>query len=178
MTDLITSISELQLVAPDPERDAIFAFAWFNQDAGRDTLLKMGNAPSEIETPSLEGERATIQEFIELEQKGIQTTWMMRYASQTIGAAWIDEVVIHGVKAPSIHLMIGDPKYRSKGLGRATLQALLQFLKSRGEELAYSRYLVSNTAIEELLRSIGFVTDGEVYSDENGLEWQHVIGKV
>jgi len=59
---------DLELVPPDPDRDAYFALAWFDSPYGKDTLLKMGNSESEIKKPSLEGEKKTLEEFIQLER--------------------------------------------------------------------------------------------------------------
>jgi GNAT superfamily N-acetyltransferase len=174
MSDLSTSIPELVLTNPLPERDAAFALSWFDSEFGRDTLLKMGNAPDEIHEPTLEGELATIKEFLTLESDGKQKTWMMRYGEATIGAAWIDLVESHGVKAPSIHLMIGDPSFRGKGLGRATMSAMINYLKENGNEFIYSRHLVSNEVVTGLNHSLGFSKDGQPYIDNNGLEWQNI----
>ena len=87
MSDLSTLIPELVLTSPVPDRDARFALSWFEAESGRDTLLKMGNAPDEITEPSLEDELATLEEFLTLENEGKQKTWMLRYGEITIGAA-------------------------------------------------------------------------------------------
>ena len=174
MPTLSTTIPALHLAQPEPNRDAAFAFSWFNAEYGRDTLLKMGNTPDEITEPTLASERATLEEFLTLEAEGKQKTWMMRYNEVTIGAAWIDLVQNHGLKAPSIHLMIGDPLYRGKGVGKATMSAMIDYLKAAGNSTIYSRHLVSNEAVIGLNHSLGFVPDGQAYSDENGLEWQNV----
>jgi RimJ/RimL family protein N-acetyltransferase len=172
--DLHTTITELLLSKPDPDRDASFAFTWFNSVSGRDTLLKMGNAPGEILIPTIEAETATIKEFLTLEDEGKQKTWMLRLGEITIGAAWIDLVQNHGVKAPSVHLMIGDPAYREKGIGTATMHAMIAYLHDRGERVVYTRHLVSNEAVTSLTRSLGFLDDGNAYTDENGLIWQNI----
>ena len=175
MSDLSTSIPELVLTHPVPDRDATFAFSWFDSENGHDTLLKMGNAPDEITDPSLEGELATLEEFLSLEKEGKQKTWMLRYGEITIGAAWIDLIENHGVEAPSVHLMIGDPSYRGKGIGKAVMSTMIAYLKEKGSNTIYSRHLVSNEAVTGLNRSLGFIADGQSYVDENGLEWQNII---
>ena len=174
MSDLPTSIPELVLTNPVPNRDASFALSWFEAESGKDTLLKMGNAPDEITEPSLEGEIATIEEFLTLENEGKQKNWMLRYGETTIGAAWIDLVENHGVVAPSVHLMIGDPAFRGKGVGKAAMNTMITYLKNNGNDTVYSRHLVSNEAVTGLTRSLGFVPDGKSYVDENGLEWQNI----
>lgn len=164
----------LTLTKPIPERDVVFAFAWFDSEYGRDTLLKMGNAPDEIAKPSFEDERSTLEDFLRLEDEGKQKTWMLRYDKVTVGAAWIDLVENHGVKAPSIHLMIGNPSYRGKGFGKATMESMINYLNENGNRIIYSRHLISNEAIIALSRSLGFAPDGQSYVDNNGLEWQNV----
>lgn len=174
MSDLSTSIPELVLTKPLPDRDARFALSWFEAESGRDTLLKMGNAPDEITEPSLEDELATLEEFLTREDEGKQKTWMLRYGQVTIGAAWIDLIKNHGVEAPSVHLMIGDPLFRGKGVGKAAMYTMLAYLKKNGNDTIYSRHLVSNEAVAGLNHSLGFVADGQSYVDENGLEWQNI----
>jgi len=174
MSDLSTRIPELVLTNPVPDRDANFALSWFESKTGKDTLLKMGNAPDEINEPSLEGELATLEEFLSLEDEGKQKTWMLRYGEITIGAAWIDLVENHGVEAPSVHLMVGDPSFRGKGIGKAAMNTMITYLKKNGEDTVYSRHLVSNEAVTGLNRSLGFAPDGQSYIDENGLEWQNI----
>ncbi len=134
----------------------------------------MGNSPDEIKQSTIEGEFETIEEFLKLEREGKQKTWMIRYEATTIGAAWIDLIENHGVKAPSVHLMIGDPVYRGKGIGKATMQAMLSYLEQSGYSIIYSRHLSSNEAVIGLNLSLGFQKDGRRYVDENGLEWQNV----
>lgn len=174
MSDLPTSIPELVLTTPVPDRDATFALSWFDSESGRDTLLKMGNAPGEIEAPSIEGELATLEEFLTLEDEGKQKTWMLRYDEATIGAAWIDLIENHGVEAPSVHLMIGDPSYRGKGIGKAAMSTMIAYLNENGNDIIYSRHLVSNEVVTILTHSLGFVAYGQSYVDENGLEWQNI----
>jgi RimJ/RimL family protein N-acetyltransferase len=174
MSDLFTSIPELVLTNPVPERDAPFALSWFEAKTGRDTLLKMGNTPDEITETSLENELTTLEGFLTLENEGKQKTWMLCYGEVTIGAAWIDLIKNHGVEAPSVHLMIGDPSYRGKGIGKAAMNTMITYLKMNGNNTIYSRHLVSNEAVTGLNRSLGFIPDGQNYIDENGLEWQNI----
>ena len=174
MSDLTTSIPELVLTNPVPYRDAPFALSWFESESGRDTLLKMGNAPDGITDPTLEGELSTLEEFLALENAGKQKTWMLRWGEITIGAAWVELIENHGVEAPSVHLMIGDPAYREKGIGKAAMKTMITYLRDSGKDTIYSRHLVSNEAVIGLNRSLGFIPDGRSYIDEDGLEWQNI----
>lgn len=174
MSDLSTSIAELVLTDTVPDRDAGYALSWFKGESGRDTLLKMGNAPNDINEPSYDDELATLEEFLVLDDEGKQKTWMLRYGEVTIGAAWIELIKNHDVEAPSVHLMIGDPAFRGKGIGKAVMSSMIRYLKEDGSGVVYSRHLTSNEAVIALNRSLGFVPDGHVYTDKDGLEWQNI----
>lgn len=174
MPDLPTSIAELVLTHPVPNRDVGFALSWFKGESGRHTLLKMGNTPDSINEPTYEDELATLEEFLVLDNEGRQKTWMLRYGEVTIGAAWIELIKNHGIEAPSVHLMIGNPTFRGKGIGKATMSSMIRYLKEDGYDTAYSRHLTSNEAVARLNRSLGFISDGHTYTDKDGLEWQNI----
>ena len=169
------SIDGLLLVDPDPIRDAPFALSWFKAPYGRETLLLMGNAEHEISVPSLTGEIQTLEKFIDLKERNEQLTWMLQVDNKTIGAAWIELVENHGVHSPSVHLMIGDKEYRGRGIGKATMAALIEHIKKNIKtSVIYSRHLKSNIVVSTMNQSLGFLNDGDSYIDENGLEWQNV----
>lgn len=166
---------DVQLVVPSVKRDPPFAYAWFSQPRGRATLLSMGNAESEIEPPTLTGEMETIQEFLSLEKEGQQITRMIIYGGKTIGAVWVELFENHGVKPPSIHILIGDPDYRGMGIGLSVMQSAIDYVKNQLLFPAvYSRHLTSNVVVIKLNESLGFVKDGVPYTDDNGLEWQGI----
>lgn len=175
MSAIQTSIEGLFLVDPDPIRDAPFALSWVKASYGRETLLLMGNAEHEIGTPSLEGEVQTLEEFIDLRKRNEQLTWMLQINDKTIGAAWVELVENHGVHPPSVHLMIGYKEYRGRGIGKATMVALIEHIKKNIKtSVIYSRYLKSNNVVVTMYQRLGFLNDGDLYIDENGLEWQNV----
>lgn len=165
---------ELKLVKPDPERDASAAFRWFSSKQGRDTLMSTGVAPEAIPISSLELEKKKIASFIQLEECGERITWMMQYDNETIGATWIDLVRQNEVDPPSVHMMIGDPDYRNRGIGQAVLSTLINYCKSENYNEVYSRHLVSNTAVVALSRKLGFTEDGLPYRDNDSLLWQNI----
>ena len=100
MITLSTDKQNVTLCAPNPDRDAPFALQWFDSPYGKDTLLLMGNAENEIQPSTLESERKTIQEFLDLEAVHKQYTWMIRHEDQTIGAVWLELVDIPELKSP------------------------------------------------------------------------------
>lgn len=80
----------------------------FTRPGGKQTLLSMGNAEHEIVESTLDRERTTIQEFINLEKDNKQITRIAIVVDDiTIGAIWIELFENHGVKPPSVHIIIG-----------------------------------------------------------------------
>lgn len=176
MKEISVDSVNVTLSIPDPERDAPFALNWFQSDYGRETLLLMGNAESEIKESTLESEKNILQEFLDLEKSGDQFTWMIRHEGRTIGAVWVELKDNDEVKSPSIHIMLGDKQSRGKGIGRAVLAAVIkQVSRNLPGKFIYSRYLFSNGAIARVLQSLGFANDGKPYKDVNGLIWQNVV---
>jgi RimJ/RimL family protein N-acetyltransferase len=167
--------SDIQLLPPDVERDASFALNWFERPEGQATLISMGNAENEIKQSTLQDEADTLREFIELEKEGRQITRMIVTDKKTIGAVWIELFENHGVKSPSIHIMVGDPDYRGKGIGKSVMQAAIEYTKMTLRfNTIYSRHLANNTPVTYLNNSLGFEKDGKSYTDDNGLVWQNV----
>lgn len=135
----------------------------------------MGNAEHEIVESTLDGERATIQEFIDFERDNKQITRMINVGGITIGAVWIELFENHGVKPPSVHVIIGSPEYRGKGIGISVMKAVINYaIDILGATTIYSRHLSSNKNITAVNKKLGFKADGREYIDENGLLWQNV----
>lgn len=163
-----------ELLQPNIERDASFALSWFTRPEGKDTLLRMGNAEHEIPEPNLEAETDRIKEFIQLEAENKQITRMISVDGVTIGAVWLELIETRGVKPPSLHIMIGNPDYRGMGIGKKVMLEAIEMAKNMGYKVIYTRHLTYNTEIKKLNDSLGFVDDGESYTDDNGLIWQHI----
>lgn len=166
---------DITLLPPDVERDAPYAHAWFMRPEGRATLLSMGNVESAIQKSTLAGEQRIMQEFIDLERDGKQITRAIITGGKTIGVVWIELVENHGVTPPGLHIMIGDPDYRGKGIGRAVMESALDYIRDvLHHDVVYTRHLVRNLPVAKLNASLGFQADGDPYTDEDGLEWQNI----
>jgi len=175
MKDIPTSSPDLQLIVSNSDRDAPSAFAWLNSPAGKDTLLRMGNAENEIPEPSLEAEMARLKEFIQLEEQGEQITRMIVYEGNTIGAVWIELKDTEHVRSPALHIMIGDPLYRGMGLGKEVMKTMIEYIQNElHATTVYSRHLAGNDAISKVFRHLGFKIDGELYTEKSGLTFQNV----
>ena len=165
----------VRLIKPNVDRDAPFALGWFKSDHGNQTLLLMGNAENEIKPSTLYNEKKTLKKFIELEKSNEQITWMIQTDNKTIGAVWIELKDDEFVKSPAVHMMIGDPKYRGKGIGKIIMSEMLKYIKEKlKSNIVYSRHLVNNKPVTALLDYFGFTNDGKSYIDINNLEWQNV----
>jgi RimJ/RimL family protein N-acetyltransferase len=173
MTELATDIPGLRLVAPDPDRDAPFAVAWFRGEQGRQTLQLMGNPDKTITPTSLEKEKQTLRSFLELATEGKQLTWMMRIADNTIGAVWVEFADTPYLPTPAISMMIGDVSMRGKGIGMATMKRVMEYLKEHGTHTLYARHLLTNTVSAGLLAAAGFHNLAAPYEDD-GLQFQNV----
>ena len=172
----MTEMEGVLLRAPDVERDAPFAHGWFTRPEGRDTLLQMGNAESEIEESTLDGERKIMQEFLDLECENKQVTRVITKDGKTIGVVWIELFMNHNVEAPSIHIMIGDPDYRGKGTGRLPMNWAIDYVRAQTSYTTINtRHLANNIPIAKLNESLGFMKIGDVYTDDKGLVWQRVM---
>ena len=71
--------------------------------------------------------------------------------------------------------MIGDPNVRGKGIGKASVGAVIEYLHQSGEKMIYSRHLLSNYGSQKLLESLGFVKLDEPYTDKDNLSFQNVV---
>ena len=98
---------------------------------------------------------------------------MIQLDNKVVGSIWVDLKPKDKVPAPALHIMIGDPIVRGKGVGGASTVAVIDFLRQQGEAAVYSRTLVQNTIAKNLLYDNGFMPDGEPYTDEDGLKWQN-----
>jgi len=176
MISLMNKQRDYSLVKPDPDRDAPFAVAWFTSAYGKETLLRMGNLENSIKESTLDGEKETLVEFLELEKQQKQITWMICTDEKTIGAVWLELKPTKYLKAPAVHIMIGDTNYRGRGIGKSVMKEMIEYSRDTlRTQTIYSRRLQSNNAIAAVFKSLGFVNDGELYEDNDGLLWQNVM---
>lgn len=163
--------SKPELIEPDVERDAPISLEWINGDAGRETLVNMGNLPESITATTLEAERQRVRDFLEADN---QRTWMIKVGDNIVGATWVDLKATEYLAAPAVHIMIGDASVRGDGVGSEAIQAVISKLRAEGNRTLYSRHLSSNEAAAHLLEKQGFENDGEAYQDADNLLWQNM----
>lgn len=168
---LETTNPSVHLVEPELERDAQLGVQWLHGDIGRNTLQLMGVSDQDNKPTTLEKEKQRVTEFIE---KPDQLNWMIEYDRQVVGSIWVDLEPKDSVPSPAIHIMIGDPSVRGKGVGFSAVSKVAEYLKEQGNESIYSRHLTKNNGARTLLGTLGFKNMGEPYTDEYDLEWQNV----
>ena len=171
-TALETNNPDIHLVAPDIERDAPLSVKWLEGDAGRNTLRLMGVAEKDNLPSTLEQEKERMRDFIENDD---QLNWMIAYQNRVIGSVWVDLKPSKHLQSPSMHIMIGSPDARGKGIGSSTVEAVVGYLRQQGYEQIYSRYLIENESSRNMLAELGFTQLGGSYIDEDSLEFQNVV---
>ena len=172
LTTITTAIPELVLVRPNVERDAPLSVVWMVGKEGNNTQRLMGNTEEHNKPTTLAEEEARIREFI---ISTVQENWELMYNNTVVGAVWLDVVPSEYLGAPSIHMMIGDPSVRGKGIGVAACTALIERIRAqKTEPILYSRHLTSNDPVMKLLTKLGFEDDGASYLDHDGLEFRNV----
>ena len=168
---LETPDPHVRLVEPVVDRDAPLGVEWLQGDVGRSTLKLMGVVGGDNKPASLDEERERVQSFIDRDD---QLNWMIQYDEQVVGSIWVDLGPSDYLKSPSVHIMIGDPEVRGKGVGTASTSSVISHLSQTGYKSIYSRYQLINTGSAKLLHDVGFQPDGEPYTDSDGLEYQNV----
>lgn len=171
-TELATNNPNIHLIEPDIERDAPLGVQWLEGEVGRRTLTLMGVTDENNKPTTIDQERERVKEFIE---KNGQLNWMIAYQGGVVGSVWADLEPTKYLRSPSVHIMIGSPEMRGKGVGLAATSAVVEYLHKQGYEQIFSRYLLKNEASKSLLARIGFHETGVPYTDEDNLEWQNVV---
>ena len=172
--EMHTDVPDLLLVQPNVERDAPVAVEWLCGDAGRTTMRLMGNNEDNVGPTTLDAERKRVQGFID---SADQLTWMLHLQSRTVGVIWVDLTSTRHVRAPGVHIMIGEVTARGRGVGRGALVAVVNHLRQIGQyKRVHSRHLESNLPATRLLQSVGFDDVGEPYKEDDGpdLFWQNM----
>lgn len=172
---LETSNPDIRLIEPDIERDAALGVEWLQGELGRTTLSSMGVAEKDNKPTDIECERERVKDFIEQDD---QLNWMIDYQGKVVGSIWVDLEQVGSVPAPAIHIMIGDPEMRGKGIGYTVTSKVIEYLqKERNAGNIYSRHLTKNSGASNLLGSLGFEKLGEPYTDQDGLVFQNLVRK-
>lgn len=174
---LETKNALIRLVEPNVERDAQLGVQWLNGELGRVTMQSMGNTDEEIESmlpTTLEKESERVKDFLD---KDDQLNWMIEYEGKVVGTVWVNLNSSQDLPGPSVHIMIGDPDMRGKGVGGSTVSTVLEYLGEQGHDVIYSRHLTTNEGADKLLKSVGFTELGEPYPSDT-LEFQNLVRKV
>jgi ribosomal protein S18 acetylase RimI-like enzyme len=169
---LETADPDIHLIEPDIERDAQLGVAWLNGQVGRKTLELMGVPDKDNKPSSLENERGRVRDFIDRED---QLNWMIEANNNVVGSIWVNLESTNEVPGPAVHIMIGNPEARGRGIGDTVTKAVINYLREQGNSKIYSRRLISNDNAAKLLSQNGFVELDSPYTDRDGLTWQNVV---
>lgn len=167
--------SELSLIEPNPKKDATVSLLWLKGEHGRETMRLMGCIVPEGFEPSLKTEIKRLKLMAKSKNELIR---MISYKGSIIGALEIWRVQYDHVPAPSISILIGNPAMRGLRLGSKILSTVEKILSDIGNEIAYTRTLLSNVGSTDFFERNGFVKIGAPYSDESGLIWQNYQKKL
>ncbi len=174
---LATNDTLVKLVEPDIERDALLSVEWLNGELGRMTMRSMGNTDEAIDKilpATIEQEAARVKSFIERED---QLNWMIECDGKVVGSVWVDLVDSEDLPGPSVHIMIGDPDMRGRGIGSSTVKTVLDYLEKQGSDVIYSRHLTTSTHADKLLKFLGF-TDLDKPYVRDALEFQNLVRNI
>ena len=103
---------------------------------------------------------------------------MIYYKGNIVGALEIWRVQYDNVPAPSISILIGNPAMRGLRIGSKILATVEKLLSDIGNEIAYTRTLLSNVGSTDFFERNGFVKIGAPYTDDSGLIWQNYQKKL
>ncbi|MGB3009009.1 MAG: GNAT family N-acetyltransferase [Candidatus Saccharimonadales bacterium] len=170
--NLETRSADVYLIEPDIEPDAPLSVEWLAGDIGRNTLRLMGVADKDNAPSTLEKEKERIRDFIKNDN---HLNWMIAYSSQVVGSIWVDLKPSERLQSPSVHIMIGRPDIRGKGVGLSSMTAVINYLEKLGYQHIYSRYMTDNEGSKRLLAKLGFHADGTSYVGEDDVEFQNVV---
>lgn len=171
--ELLSKDESVKLVRPDVARDAKLGVKWLEGEAGRNTLKLMGVTDAENRPTDIKQEWSRVSDFL---TNIDQINWMIEKDGEIVGTIWVDLEPTDYLKAPSIHIMIGDPVARGQGAGGRAFETVAGWLeKEHGESIIYTRHLVDNIGATRLEENAGFQNDGEPYNDSDGLLWQNMI---
>lgn len=166
---------DLKLVKPDVKRDVPVSVNWLKGEMGKQTLRLMGNVIDDNYEPDTQQEINRYNDFL---KKDEQLNWMIEHEGRVVGTVWVDLIEKNLVKAPSVHIMIGDVSARGRGVGTIAEGAIIDYLKQQGYHTIYSRALISNKKMLHIaIDKLGYKNDGGFYTDKEGLTWQNLINK-
>ena len=174
-TPIQTNNPKVDLVQPNVDRDSVLGVQWLQGNVGHETLRLMGVSDSYNKPSTLGDERERVHNFIIRDD---QLNWMIAYENRVVGSIWVDLEATEHLPSPAVHIMIGNPEFRGKGIGSSSILAVIEYLKKSGEKMVYSRHLIENVGSSHLLHNIGFEDLGEPYSDKDELNWQNVSLKL
>jgi len=164
-------MDDIDLISIDPHRDATLAAGWINASGGPQMLQLMGMlVPDDFKT-TVTDEYKTLFDIV---RDKTEIAWVIDYDGQVVGIIEVHTKPFEGLRAPNISIMIGDASSRSKGVGTVAMELAIENVKRLGDAVLYARVLTRNAPSIGMLKKLGFIDDGEPYTDADKLHWQNV----
>lgn len=164
-------MDDIELIELDAHRDAPLATGWINGPGGVKTLQLMGLlVPDDFKTTEVQ----EFERFKQMQNDPNELAWMIEYDGLVVGIIEVHTAPFEGLQAPNISIMIGDTSARGKGIGTVAMEQAMERVRQLGYATLFARVLAHNAASLRMLQKLGFINDGEPYTDADGLHWQNV----
>lgn len=141
---------DVRLIQPDLEH-AEPSLLWVKDN---DVVQYMG---ADFPAPTVEGERARIQEILENKD---EYSWMIEMDGAVIGNVCINSIQEstqkYGQKSGNLTFLIGDKNFWGKGIATKACEAVLDWARRDGFQVMFARALQENTGSMKTLVKLGF----------------------
>lgn len=160
----------LKLISIDPRRDSELAESWINAPGGANMLQLMGMlVPDNFKTTKqFEYKRLT-----KILNNPTEDAWMIENNGKIIGIVMLDKKGNPEISAPNVSIMIGDASLRGQGIGSQVINVIIKKCINNKYKVLYARTLTHNEISQKMLKKVGFSTNGQIYTDKDGLVWQN-----
>lgn len=165
------TMDDIDLIPIDPHRDAPLATEWINAPGGVKMLRLMGMiVPDDFRTTVTQ----EYERLYDIVRDQATIAWMIEYDGLVVGIIIVRTEPFEGLQAPNISIMIGDAPSRSKGIGTVAMEKAIEHMAALGHTTLYARALTDNAPSLGMLKKLGFIDEGEPYTDADKLHWQNV----
>jgi RimJ/RimL family protein N-acetyltransferase len=145
---------------------------WLQGEQGRETLRLLGNILPPDFTTDEAAERKRTEEILADANK---IAWIILFDDEPVGVAEVNLKATKEIQAPHFAYFIGEKNSRANGIGTAALFIVLDELSARGYKQVFGRALQENIASKKVMLKAGFVSQGDEYTDKDGLIWQNFV---
>jgi RimJ/RimL family protein N-acetyltransferase len=160
----------LKLISIDPRRDSELAESWINAPGGARMLQLMGLLVPDNYKTTISSEFNRLTEIV---NNPNEDSWMIEFNGVIIGIVMLDKKGNPEISAPNVSIMIGDASLRGQGIGSKVINVIIKKCINNKYKVLYARTLTHNEISQKMLKKVGFIPYGPIYTDEDGLIWQN-----